>query len=156
MATSKIQIREQFTHALVHIAKRWRWCLDRRLRHTGLTQARWSTLLQVKRGGEGMGQRQLADHVGIESATLVPLLDSLTTLGMVERRPDSRDRRVKTVHLGPSAEPVLAEIEAIADDLRAELLQGVAEQDLRACIRVLEHIRTCIPEAAQRVDAAGE
>ncbi|MAP12855.1 MAG: MarR family transcriptional regulator [Gammaproteobacteria bacterium] len=156
MQSNKKQIRERFTHALVHVSKRWRWCLDKRLSRTGLTQARWSTLLQVKRGGEGLGQRQLADFVGIEGATLVPLLDSLTKLDLVERRPDPDDRRVKTVHLTRAAEPVLDEIETIADDLRSELLTGVADSDLRACIRVLEHIRARIPAAAENAVSEGE
>ena len=76
------------TVALVHLAKRWRWCLDRRLRGTGLTQARWSALLQLARGGEGMTQNRLAEHIGIEAASLVPLLDSLVRAWLVERRPD--------------------------------------------------------------------
>ena len=51
-----------------------------------LTQARWTTLLQIARGGDGMTQRQLADFMGIEAATLVPLLDSLSERQLVERK----------------------------------------------------------------------
>ena len=98
----------------------------------------------------------MADFVGIEGATLVPLLDSLTKLDLVERRPDPDDRRVKTVHLTRAAEPVLDEIETIADDLRSELLTGVADSDLRACIRVLEHIRARIPAAAENAVSEDE
>ena len=143
------QVREQFTLALVRLSRRWRWCLDRRLASTGLTQARWGALLQIARGGEGMAQHRLAEHIGIEGATLVPLLDSLAHAGLVERQPDPSDRRSKTVHLTAAAGPVLAEIEAIADDLRAELTEGLSQQEIATCMRVFEHIAARIPEAAE-------
>lgn len=149
-AGSKRRAREQFTVALVHLSRRWRWCLDRRLASTGLTQARWGALLQISRGGEGLAQHRLAEHIGIESASLVPLLDSLVKAGLVERQPDPSDRRAKTVHLTPAAKPVLAEIEAIADGLRAELTDGISTDDLQTCIRVFEHIAARVPAAAER------
>jgi MarR family transcriptional regulator, transcriptional regulator for hemolysin len=142
------QAREQFTLALVRLSRRWRWCLNRRLAKTGLTQARWGALLQIARGGEGMAQHRLAEHIGIEGATLVPLLDSLTRAGLVERQPDPRDRRSKTVHLTAEAAPVLAEIEAIADGLRAELTEGLSQDDIATCMRVFKHIAARIPHAA--------
>jgi MarR family transcriptional regulator for hemolysin len=148
-ATKKRQVREQFTIALVHLSRRWRWCLDRRLASTGLTQARWGALLQIARGGEGMAQHRLAEHIGIEGATLVPLLDSLANAGLVERQLDPSDRRSKTVHLTAAAQPVLADIEGIADSLRAELTEGLSPEDLATCMRVFKHIAARIPEAAE-------
>lgn len=142
------KLRERFTIELVHVARRWRWCLDRRLGSTGLTQARWTTLLQLSRGGEGMTQRELADFMGIEAATLSPLLDTLGQQGLVERRSDPSDRRRKTVHLTAGATPALADIEAIADALRAELTAGITADELRTCTRVLAVIR-------ERLSAAG-
>ena len=148
MGANRIKLREQFTVDLVHLSRRWRWCLDRRLSETGLTQARWTTLLQIARGGEGMTQKQLAEHMGIEGASLVPLLDSLSKRGLVERRVHPTDRRLRTIHLMPAAEPVLNAIESIADELRAELTQDISNSDLQACLRVFRRIQGRIPEAA--------
>ncbi|MEM7404817.1 MAG: MarR family transcriptional regulator [Pseudomonadota bacterium] len=142
-------LRERFTVDLVQVARRWRWCLDKRLGRTGLTQARWTTLLHLSRGGEGMTQRELADFLVIEAATLSPLLDSLAERGLVERRPDPTDRRRNTVHLTAAAEPALDEIESIADALRAELTAGIAGDDLRTCIRVLATIRERLADPAR-------
>lgn len=144
-------LRERFTIELVHVSRRWRWCLDRRLRSTGLTQARWTTLLQLSRGGEGMTQRDLAAYMNIEGATLVPLLDSLAAMDLVERRSDPSDRRRKTVHLTPVATPVLAAIGGIANDLRGELTADISADDLATALRVLSVIR----ERLESVNADG-
>jgi MarR family transcriptional regulator, transcriptional regulator for hemolysin len=155
MARNSKSLRERFTVALVHLSRRWRWHLDRRLQHTGLTQARWTTLLQIDRGGDGMTQRALAEHMGIEAATLVPLLDSLVERELVVRRVGEVDRRQKTVHLTAAAVPVLEQIETIADELRAELTRGVSAADLEACVRVFEHIQERMP-AGDKKSASGE
>ncbi|MEM7504847.1 MAG: MarR family transcriptional regulator [Pseudomonadota bacterium] len=146
-------LRERFTVDLVRVARRWRWCLDKRLGRTGLTQARWTTLLHLSRGGEGMTQRELADFLVIEAATLSPLLDSLSQRGFVERRPDPTDRRRNTVHLTPAAGPALAEIETIADQLRAELTSGIDSSDLETCIRVLTTIRERLADPSRSSSA---
>lgn len=142
------KLRERFTIELVQLSRRWRWCLDRRLMDTGLTQARWTTLLQIARGGDGMTQRQLADFMGIEAATLVPLLDSLSERKLVERRVGEADRRQKTVHLTSDASATLAEIESIADDLRSELTKGISKAELETCLKVFETIRSRLEAAA--------
>lgn len=134
--------RETFTIALVQLARRWRWRLDQRLAGLGLTEARWAVLLQISRAGDAPSQRQLAEFVGIEGATLVHILNALEAQSLIERRPDPGDKRAKTVHLTGKAEHLIAEINATADRLRAELTDGLSEQDLATCITVFQHIDT--------------
>jgi MarR family transcriptional regulator for hemolysin len=132
--------REAFTVALVQLARRWRWRLDRRLASLDLTEARWAVLLQISRAGDAPSQRQLAEFVGIEGATLVHILNGLESQELIERRPDPMDRRAKTVHLSDKATNLITEIEAIADQLRMELTDGLSEGDLQACVGVFQHI----------------
>lgn len=141
MNTQDDEIRIGFALAMVRMSRRWRWKLDQRLRATGLTQARWTTLLQIARGGNGMQQNRLADHIGIEGPTLVRLLNSLEDARLIERRADPRDRRAKTVHLTERAMPVLTEIEAIADDLRREVTAGFAPEELARCTEIFDVMR---------------
>lgn len=141
MNTQDDEIRIGFALAMVRMSRRWRWKLDQRLRATGLTQARWTTLLQIARGGDGMQQNRLADHIGIEGPTLVRLLNSLEDARLIERRADPRDRRAKTVHLTERAMPVLTEIEAIADDLRREVTAGFAPEELARCTEIFDVMR---------------
>lgn len=151
MSTQEDEIRIGFALAMVRMSRRWRWKLDQRLRSTGLTQARWTALLQIARGGDGMQQTQLADHIGIEGPTLVRLLNSLEAADLIQRRADPRDRRAKTVHLTERAIPVLAEIEAIADELRQEVTAGFAPAELARCTEIFDIMRARLDG-----DSAGE
>ena len=122
------------------VSRQWRSRLDERLRHTGLTQARWLVLLQLSQMGGALSQKELAGSVGVEGPTLVRVLDKLEQQGLVERRASEEDRRVKTIHLAEAARPVLAEITGIAAALRHELPADVAEADLRTAREVLRTI----------------
>lgn len=148
MEQSQRDIRETFTVALVQLARRWRWRLDSRLQDLGLTQARWAALLQIQRR-EGASQRQLAEFIGIEGPTLVHILNSLERQKLIERRPDARDRRAKTVHLTDAARPLVGRIEEIAHGLRLELTEGIDDKDLATCVRVFGQIDRRLSELAE-------
>ena len=85
-------MRDQFPFAVARVTRRWRKMLDERLKDLGVTQARWSTMVYLEKGGEGLTQRELASLMAIENPTLVRLLDSLEQQGLIERRPCPHDR----------------------------------------------------------------
>lgn len=140
MDDSNYQRIDRFGAALAETARVWRMKLDQRLRPLGLSQAKWRTLLNVARGGEGMAQTTLAERIGVEGPTLVGLLDRLARDGWIERRPCSSDRRIRRVYLTPRAQDALQEIEAVAAQLRKELCGGIPEDDLLRCLRVLGQV----------------
>ena len=125
---------------LGRVSRRWRTRLDERLRVTGLTQARWSALLHLLRGGSCLTQRELAERVGIEGPTLVRQLDALEGQGLIERLPVEGDRRAKHVRLTEAAQPLLAEIDRIAAGLRREIFADLSKDDLKTCLKVLRSI----------------
>src|ERR687892_124796 len=135
-----MDLREAFALELGRVSRRWRTLLDERLKVTGLTQARWSTLLHLFRGGDCMTQRELALRVGIEGPTLVRLLDALEAQGLIDRLPVAGDRRAKHIRLTDAAQPLLREINRIAAELRREIFADLHKDDLEACLRVLRSI----------------
>lgn len=138
---------EEFALQLGRVSRRWRSRLDERLKHVGLTQARWATLLHLSRTGP-VSQRELAGTIGIEGPTLVRLLDGLERQGLIERHACGSDRRVKMVHLTDKAQPILQEITRIAGQLRAELLADIPPDDLAVAGRVLRAIGDRLEGAA--------
>ena len=122
-------------------ARAWRTRLDQRLRPLGLSQGKWRTLMHLSQGGNKLTQKEIAERMGIEGATLAGLLDRLEADGWVERRDSAQDRRCKTVHLQRRSKSVLEKIFNAAHDLRAELIEDISERDLETCIRVLSKIR---------------
>ena len=122
-------------------ARAWRTKLDQRLRPLGLSQGKWRTLIHLSQGGNKLTQKEIAERMGIEGATLAGLLDRLENDGWVERRDSAEDRRCKTVHLQRRSKAVLAKIFDTAHDLRAELIENISQPDLETCISVLAKIR---------------
>ena len=133
-------IEETFALELARVSRSWRARLDERLRHTGLTQARWMALLVLSRAERRLTQRELAKRIGIEGPTLVRLVDALEQQGLVVRCPVESDRRAHHVCLTEIAAPILAEIDRIAAGLRHELLEGLSDRDIRTCVAALQLI----------------
>jgi len=122
-------------------ARAWRTKLDQRLRPLGLSQGKWRTLIHLSQGGNNLTQREIAERMGIESATLAGLLDRLQSDGWIERRGSAQDRRCKTVHLQRRSKAVLDKIFNTAHDLRAELIESISQRDLETCVTVLSKIK---------------
>jgi len=144
---------ERFGFDLGRLARQWRLSLDERLAPLGLTQARWTVLLHLARAGGAMAQRDLAESIGVEGPTLVRGLDGLERQGLIERRETKGDRRSKTVHLTAAATPLLAQIDAIATTLRAEVLGSIDPEELARCHAVLGRIGANLA-AARKGDRA--
>jgi MarR family transcriptional regulator, transcriptional regulator for hemolysin len=133
--------RERFGFLLHGTARAWRLKLDERLKPMGMSQAKWRTLLHLSLAPGALNQAEIAARLGIEEPSLVTLLHRLESEGWVIRKGSAHDRRCKTVHLGPRAHRVIAQINATALQLREELLAEIPLDELQTCMRVLTHIR---------------
>ena len=67
-------------------------------------------------------------HVRIEGPTMTRMLDTLEADGLVERLADPTDRRTKLLRVTAQGERALADIFAIADELRERLVDGIAPE----------------------------
>lgn len=133
-------MRDQFPFAVARVTRRWRKMLDERLKDLGVTQARWSTMVYLEKGGEGLTQRELASLMAIENPTLVRLLDSLEEQGLIERRPCPNDRRARRLHLTSSGRAFMDDLSGRAEILREEMLDGISDEDIECTVRVFHKI----------------
>ncbi|MDY6797951.1 MAG: transcriptional regulator SlyA [Pseudomonadota bacterium] len=133
-------MRDEFPFAVARVTRRWRKLLDERLKDLGVTQARWSTMVNLEQGGEGLTQRELASLMAIENPTLVRLLDSLEEQNLVERRACPRDRRARRLHLTENGRNFMNELSARADQLREEMLEGISDEDVEMALGVFHRI----------------
>src|ERR1700686_3322275 len=79
---------------LLHdVARLLRGEADRRASAHGMTRAQWVILFWLERQ-PGLSQKELAEILEVEPITVGRLVDRLELRGMVERRPDARDRRI--------------------------------------------------------------
>lgn len=133
-------MRDQFPFAVARVTRRWRKLLDERLKDLGVTQARWTTMVYLQQGGEGLTQRELASLMAIENPTLVRLLDSLEQQKLIERRPCPNDRRARRLHLTDNGRAFMDDLTERAAKLREQMLDGVADEDIEVAIKVFHKI----------------
>ncbi len=140
MPTTPSTARDDFGFRLYLVGRLWRREVDETLGRYGLSAATWQPLLHVSRLGEGIRQRDLAESLGIEGPSLVRLLDTLETQGLIERREDEADRRAKAVHLTEDGRTLVEGIRGIAAEVRERLLAGVSDEDMMLCLGLLGRI----------------
>lgn len=107
---------------LYDVARIMRTRVDQRARDTGMTRAQWVILVWLERN-PGLSQNELAALVEVEPITIARLIDKLEAHGVVERRADPSDRRIRRLHLTAAAEPLLERIHVY----RAQSLKLVSE-----------------------------
>lgn len=131
---------QEFSRLLHRAAALWRSRLDERLRPWQMTQATWRVLWLLRLADVRYNQRSLAQRLGIETPTLVPILDRLEKLGLLRREPDSRDRRQKYLAITDAGLALTKQIEGEVVAVRAEMLRGVYEAELVAASGLLARI----------------
>jgi MarR family transcriptional regulator for hemolysin len=114
---------------LARAAKTVSRAFDAALAGAGGSVPVWLILVSLKAQSHG-AQRELADAIGIEGATLTHHLNKMETAGLVTRRRDPGNRRVHQVQLTDAGDALfvslLERVVAFDEQLRA----GFGDQDL--------------------------
>jgi DNA-binding MarR family transcriptional regulator len=93
----------------------------------------------------------------VEPITVGRLVDRLEARGLLERRLDPADRRIRRLHLLPAAEPILTEIQRYKDELFREITDGLDEQTVEIVTDALLKMKSSLThEPAAKVALAGE
>jgi DNA-binding MarR family transcriptional regulator len=95
----------------------------------GLTKAQARAIAYLARS-PGVSQTELAALLGIGTMAAAKLLDRMECKGLVERRPDPDDRRVRRVYLTEHSETVRSDIAPQVEILTTVLTVGFSDQDL--------------------------
>lgn len=126
---------------LLHdVARTLRTRVDRTARMHGMTRAQWIILARLARQ-PGMSQNEMAAICEVEPITIGRLVDRLEARGLVERRPDPDDRRIRRLHLLPAAKPLVDEITTYRAELNREIAEGLPPGEHAALIEALLHIK---------------
>ncbi|MDQ3836970.1 MAG: MarR family transcriptional regulator [Thermoproteota archaeon] len=112
-------------------AKAFEGAFDQQLRNRvgiTVTQSRViGTLAIIK---DGMTQKEIADKIGIEAPTIVPIIDRLEEQKMVIRKPDPNDRRNNLIFLTSKSEAKWQLIIECALELEKASCPGLSEQEI--------------------------
>ena len=105
----------------------------------------WLVLTALKQGDHAM-QRDVADAIGIEGATLTHHLNRMEDDGYVQRERSSGDRRSQLVTLTPAGEQQFSALlrEVVAFD--EKLCAGFTERELTTLRKLLARLRANLAE----------
>ena len=124
-----------------------RKAFDRRAVGLGVTRAQWKVLFRLERQ-PALRQIELADMLDIEPITLSRIVDRLEESGLVERVADPSDRRAWRLHVTARAQPLIAKLRAIADEMIADAFAGIDPKDIEITRAVLGRARENASRAA--------
>jgi len=126
---------------LIHDVSRLRRVMfDRIVRGLGTSRSQWWVLAFLSRD-DGSPQTNLADELDVGKVALGGLIDRLEEAGMVQRRPDPIDRRVKRVYLTKEGRKLVSQNKELDKSVNETTLQGVSEADFEITMRTLERMK---------------
>jgi DNA-binding MarR family transcriptional regulator len=98
-------------------------------------------LMRFVAASEGQSQQALAERLAIPPSRMVAKVDSLEEVGLVERRPDPGDRRVRALHLTPKGRKVLRRAGDIAVKYESTLCSDLGPREREQLIDLLERLQ---------------
>src|SRR5215831_12233136 len=113
--------RREFAFLLNDVARLLRTCADQKARHFGMTRAQWAVLARLQRS-QGLKQSELADMLDLQPITLTRLLDRLSA---------------NRLFLTPAAGPLMEHLNALGEEVMAEVLEDIDTGALEATVEVL-------------------
>jgi DNA-binding MarR family transcriptional regulator len=136
-------IPETLGYLLARICRAHRGNAHERLSKIGLHPGQEMFLLRLWRK-DGQTQKELADDICVQPATITRMIDRLTKAGLVERQADAEDRRVSRVYLTEAGRALQQPVEDVWREVEQQSFANLTldEQILlrRLLLQVFENI----------------
>ena len=108
---------------------------------TGFGSApRYFGMLKLIEANPGIPQTRLAEAIFLDRSSLVPILETLTREGWVERRPTPQDRRVRRVFLTSAGQSRLAGLEREVVRHESMVTDGLSKADKAQLLALLGRV----------------
>jgi DNA-binding MarR family transcriptional regulator len=98
-------------------------------------------LMRFVAASEGQSQQALAERLAVPASRMVALVDHLEEGGLIERRPDPEDRRIRGLHLTRKGRGVLERAGKIAIDHETRLCAGINREEREQLIDLLQKLQ---------------
>jgi DNA-binding MarR family transcriptional regulator len=98
-------------------------------------------LLRFVAASGGQAQQALAQRLGVPPSRMVALIDDLEERGLVERRPDPDDRRVRAVYMTRKGHQTLEHAAQVAVEYEQKLCSTLEQGERDKLIDLLQKIQ---------------
>lgn len=121
-------------------AKGYVKAIDSRLREkVGVTVGQWKVLVMLV-DQNGLTQKEIADRLGLDGATLIPIIDKMEEERLVVRKVDSRDRRNNRIYRTDRADALWDNMVQCVSDIKEISLRGIPDENIKILRDTLENI----------------
>jgi len=121
-------------------AKAFVKALDSQLREeVGVTVGQWKVLVMLV-DQNGLAQKEIAYRLGLEGATLIPIIDKMEKDKLVVRKVDPADRRNNRIYRTEAADAIWDKMIQCALNIKAISLKDVPDENVKIMKDVLENI----------------
>jgi MarR family transcriptional regulator, transcriptional regulator for hemolysin len=133
-------VREPLGLRLTRVSRIVSRAFDDALAEAGGSLPVWLVLISLK-SGQLASQRELAEAIGIQGATLTHHLDAMESAGLVTRRRDPQNRRLHLVELTPAGDALFARMRDAAAAFDERLRAGLSQPDVAQLEELLAKLR---------------
>ena len=148
-----LDLKRQLIAQLVESSRLLRNYIDHRAKTRGTTRAQWIVLFRLRQQ-EGLSQVDLADVLELQPISLVRLLDRLVEHGLLERRPDPKDRRANRLFLTGAGRQLVDDLDSLRDAIAIDVRQDIPTAAIETSLKALVDIKDRIKGLAERSDIA--
>jgi MarR family transcriptional regulator for hemolysin len=145
--------KRQLIAQLVESSRLLRNYIDHRAKGRGTTRAQWIVLFRLRQQ-EGLSQVDLADVLELQPISLVRLLDRLVEHGLLERRPDPKDRRANRLFLTRAGRQLVDDLDSLRDSIAIDVLQEIPDAAIETSLKTLVDVKERIKGLGERGDIA--
>ncbi|HJT50165.1 MAG TPA: MarR family transcriptional regulator [Nitrososphaeraceae archaeon] len=107
--------------------------------NVGITVGQWKVIVMLV-NHNGLTQKEIADKLGLEGPTLIPIIDKMEKEELVIRRVDPSDRRNNQIYRTEKADALWERMMHCALKVRKVSVKGISEEDLGIMRAVLDKI----------------
>lgn len=151
---SRLSSRPRLTASLLPLARNWRRAVDAALTPLGISEALAAPLIFLGRSGGDMSQNDLAEMSGLGGPGLVRVLDRLEARGLVERKVDAQDKRLRRLTITAQGKAMADDMERTLDSVRNKVLSGVTDAQIATCLDVITRMNAAIEELREEAGQA--
>ena len=143
-----LDLKRQLIAQLVESSRLLRNYIDNRAKTRGTTRAQWIVLFRLRQQ-EGLSQVDLAEVLELQPISLVRLLDRLVEHGLLERRPDPKDRRANRLFLTATGRRLVDDLDSLRDAIASDVLRDIPREAIQTSLDTLVAVK-------ERIKGLGE
>ena len=146
-----LDLKRSLIAQLVESSRLLRNYIDNRAKERGTTRAQWIVLFRLRQQ-EGLSQVDLADVLELQPISLVRLLDRLVEHGLLERRPDPKDRRANRLFLTRRGRQLVDDLDSLRDAIASDVLRDIPDEAIQTSLDTLVDVKERLKGLGQASD----